>query len=554
MPSFREVAADWLKQNSSGNIDCNLVFLSLGDVDIKSLTSEKIQECLSDLYDNAKLRGVIFASYEKFIVSICQYAFDAGYISDIPKIEHRKEPDPNLYCPPDADAMELLLSHEDCTPVGTIIRLAWYCGLGRNEITFLQWEQVDLKIMQLVLPDRKVPLIYKMVLYLRRLYELNASYSNYVLISQRKSAPMAEQSVSALVRKTLDNYGQNNVRLNDLRSDFIIRALKKSRWEYVSYISGIDLPALQQHYLPYVVGETALRGDDKPQITQSTREELLGFIVKEETSMVGVSIRFVWQMGIPVSVLPILTWDSIDFNNSTATFVDRTISIPEDFLRILQEIKRSQKEEYNNIILNETKRKPTDSVFIQKAVQQALIRSGIHGITLPVLKYDYWKQHYSVLNVLVSAGVLDSNKVKSSEVYSVPKSFPLEFFRRPEDDLIKYIKDSGSADYKTLMVTLNLNDKELSLLLKRCQEEGKIARVGLRYFLPDQIVQRDKQKEVILSYIERHQPVTSAQLTSLLGLVERRQIYHVISPMLKSGELIRLKVNKYCLPNYQEQP
>jgi len=86
MPSFRAVASDWLKQNSSGSIDCNLVFLTLGDIDIKNLTSENIQECLSSLYDNANIRGRRLSSYEKFIGDICQFAFSLGYICDIPSI------------------------------------------------------------------------------------------------------------------------------------------------------------------------------------------------------------------------------------------------------------------------------------------------------------------------------------------------------------------------------------------------------------------------------------------------------------------------------------
>ena len=514
MPTFKEVAADWMEQMKKKtviSIDCNLIFSILGDIDVVNLTSTEIQNCLSDLYDNSKLRGMVYASYEKFITDICQFAVDCGYIAEIPPIEHRREPNANLYYPPDEKAMELLLSHEDYTPAGTILRLAWYCGLGRHEITFLQWNQVDLKIMQIVLPDRKVPLIYEMVLYLRRLNELNSAYSEYVLISQRKTAPMAEQSVSALVRRVLDNYGQNNVRLSDLRSDFIVRALKKSSLEHVSYISGLDLPAIQEHYFPYIGRDTKIREDKITQIAQTVRDKLFVFMQNEEASVVGMSMRFVWQLGVPVTVLPLLTWDLIDFNSSIATFIDRTIIIPEDFLNVLRIAKNSNEGNYNNIILNETKKKPTDSFFIQKSVQQSLISSEIHGITLPALQYDYWKHHNTELKELVDTWLLESPEVKSSEVYSVPKSFPLEFFRHSQEDLISYLSNNSSADYRTIKEALNLTEKELSLLLKECQEDGKIVKVGIRYFLPGQVVQRDKQNEVILSYVEKHQPVTSAQ-------------------------------------------
>lgn len=551
MSTFREVAEYWLKENIIDKIDVSLVFSKIGDIDIRILSSEEIKLFLNYLYDDMKLRGIVFASYEKFVGDICQFAFSQGYISDIPKVEHRKVPDPNVFNQPGSSEMQRLLSHEDCTPAGTILRLAWYCGLLRNEITFLLWGQVDLKIMQIVLPDRKVPLIYEMVLYLSRLFERNAVYSEYVLISQKKSAPMAEQSVSALARKALDNYGQINVRLNDLRCDYIIRALKKYHWEYVSYISGVNLTALQEHYMPFICNDDVIRNDERTEITNDVRMALLDFIKNEGTSMVGLCIRFGWEMGIPVQTLPILTWSNIDFEKAAAVFDDRIIDISDDFLQLLQNAKDAQDGEYNYIILNEYKRKPTNSIYIQKAVQQALINSGLLGITLSTLQYDYWRHHYSDLRKLLNTG--DSLEV-SSELYSVPKNFPSELIKPSDDKLINYLRDNGSANCKTLKATLGLTEKELSLLLKKCQDEGKVVRVGFSYFLPDVAVRREKHKETILDYVEKHQPVTSAELTELLRLVDRRQIYWIINPIIKSGELIRVSKDKYCVPNYNTAP
>ncbi|MGI6156835.1 MAG: tyrosine-type recombinase/integrase, partial [Enterococcus lemanii] len=348
MPTFKEVAEYWLEENSTDKIDFDLVYQNIGNIDIKSVTSDELQKFFYNLYDNVKLRGVVFTSYEKVIGDIFQFAFNRGYISQVPKIERRNAPPPNLFHQPDSSAMQLLLSHEDCTPAGTILRLAWYCGLLRNEITYLLWDQVDFEQRQILLTDRKVPLNDEMISYLERLYKQNSRLSKHVLISQRKTAPMAEQSVSALARRVLDRYGQSDVRLNDLRIDFIVRALKENNWEYVSHISGVDLPALQQHYLPYVGSDDVIRSEEKTEITQIVREQLKDFIEKEKTSMVGLSIRFVWQMGIPISVLPFLAWEVIDFDNSVAIFSDRTVSIPDDFLTILRETKKARGAEYQN--------------------------------------------------------------------------------------------------------------------------------------------------------------------------------------------------------------
>jgi len=550
MPSFREIADSWMQQNSTEMLDCNLIFSNIGDIEIEKLSSKEKQDCLIDLYDNKKLRGAVYASYEKFLANVCKYACECGYISEITTIEHRSEPAPNLYYMPDSAALERLVSHEDCTPTGTIIRLAWCCGLMRNEIAGLLWEQADLQKKQLVLPNRKIQLTDEMVSYLSRLKKENALCSEYVLVSQRKTAPLAEQSISALARKALDNYGQKNVRLNDLRSDFIVRMLRENSWEYVSYISGVDLPALRQHYLPHTGDDKTVCEITKTQITQSVRESLQDIIKTEETGMCGLSLKFVWEMGIPVSVLPLMTWDILDFDKSIITFADRTINIPEDFLSVLRRVKNSQDGEYDNIILNENKRKPTDAIFLQRAVRQLLVRRGVSGITASDLQNDYWQQHYSEIKALKASGVLDLPAVKDSKVYSVPKSFPAEIVEPLEDKLLDYLKKNGSADHNTLKSALNFSDKEILLLLKNCRMKGKIVRVGVRYFLPETIVKREKQKEVILEYVKNKQPVTSAELTKILGLVDRRQIFAVINPMLQAGELIRASKNNYCMPDY----
>ncbi len=544
MLTFKEVSADWLKQNSVNNVDFDLLFSRIGDIDIENLTSETVTNFLIDLYDNAKLRGVVFTSYRKFIGEVCQFAFDKGYISEIPQIELRHAPIPNLFNKPDDSAMQLLLSHEGYTPAGTILRLAWFCGLLRNEITFLLWNQVDFKENQLVLPDRKIPLTNQMVTFLGGLHNQNAHYSEYVLISSRKTAPMAEQSISAIVRKSLDSYRQKNVRLNDLRIDFIIRALKESSREYVSYISGVDLTALQEHYLPYVE-DCVVPESEKAEITEHLRAALKDFLQKEAASMVGLAVSFVWQMGIPVPVLPLLTWQLIDFENSIAVFEDRKVRIPEGFLQILRDVKTSRDGIYPYIILNDTKRNPTDAFFIQKAVQQALIRSGIMGITLPDLQNDYWRQHSLELREL-----LNRKPEVSAEFYSIPRNMPSELIRPPMDELIEYLRVNASANYRTLKNALNFSEAEMNLLLKECLSRGKIVRVGFRYYLPDTVVHRENQKTVILQYVASHQPVTSTELSALMGFEERRQIYWVLTPLLKSGELVRSGRNKYCLPNY----
>lgn len=549
MPKFKEVAECWLKENRADKVDLNLIYSAFGDTAIEEIDSEAAQEFFNNLYDNMKVRGKVFSSYEKFFDGIFRFAFERGYISVLPHIERRYMPIPNLFNRPDEAAMERLLSNKDLTPGGTVLRLAWQCGLMRHEIACLLWEQVDFENRQIVLPDRKVPLSDEAAVYLKRLHEQNAGSFEYVLPSRRKNAPMAEQSISALARRVLDSSGQNSIRLNDLRIDFIVRALQENSIEYVSYISGIDIPALQQHYLPYAdVSESPESGCKVP-ITDIVYSDLNKFIEREKTSMAGLAVRFVWQMGVPVSNLPSLTWDAIDFERSTATFEDRTADIPDSFLQILKEVKSSREDKANHksIILNENKKKPTDAVFIKKAVRQALVNSGILGITLSDLQRDYWRRRYKEIRTRINSGL---SFEAGGELYPVPENLPAEILQEAEDELINYLREKGGTDRKTLMAELHLSDRELSLLLKGCRSKGKIVRVGFRYFPAETAICRENQKDMILDYVGKHQPVTSSELADLLGLAERRQIYWIIDPMLKKGELVRIGRNKYCIQGY----
>ena len=105
MLTFREVAAKRIAQYGAGNLNCDLLFAGLGEIDIRNLSSERITNCLTGLYDNVKLRGAVFTSYRKFIAEVCQFAFDEGYITEIPKIELRSSEVPNLFNKPDDSAM-----------------------------------------------------------------------------------------------------------------------------------------------------------------------------------------------------------------------------------------------------------------------------------------------------------------------------------------------------------------------------------------------------------------------------------------------------------------
>ena len=128
---------------------------------------------------------------------------------------------------PREEAIRRILDRHPCDAVGMIFRLAWLAGLLRGEIVALRWDDVDFLNQELRLPDRSVPLDPELEEYLARMSERLDWGSGYVLLSDRLHRPMQPQPVSHLVRRELDAEGETEVRLIDLRHDYIIRQLRE---------------------------------------------------------------------------------------------------------------------------------------------------------------------------------------------------------------------------------------------------------------------------------------------------------------------------------------
>lgn len=148
---------------------------------------------------------------------------------------------------PDAGAMRTLLERES-DPEGVIVRLAWLAGLSRDEIAALCWEQVSFMDERLELPDRTIPMTEQLRGYLWRLYQNRKSESPYVVVSERYGDRMQPESISRLARQALDRSGQKDVRLMDLRHDWIIHQLETEDWPTVARLSGVEVPALQARF------------------------------------------------------------------------------------------------------------------------------------------------------------------------------------------------------------------------------------------------------------------------------------------------------------------
>lgn len=500
MPSFNDIA-----KSAGIRPPTELDLSDISAPDISEITSEVIQDYLADLYDNKGVRGVVFARHKDYIISVLECAKQGGYIDDVPQIKLRTEEHIIKYNKPDRTAIEQILAQTEGQPVETIIRLAWECGLARAEIPTLKYDQIDFKNAEIVLPDRKVPIPSATLQFFKELRDKNQAHSDYVLISQKKEAPMAEQSVSRLVRYELDKYGQKEVRLSDLRMDFIVNCLRDHSIEYVSYVSGVNMRSLRAQYLPYV--EAVPEAVSKA--TAPDHEAVYRLMVDEQDSVTGLALWFVWQLGMTVTELPQLTWDMVDFNSAK---ID-AISIPDELLILLRGLKEKNEKYSDHIFLTDSTNKPLDREYITKIVKKAFVKNGFIDLSLSELRKNF-----------------------SPEMYGLKK------------ELTAYLEEHRYADCKTVAAALNITEKNAGKLLRQLKSTGEVVLVGRRYFLPGTVVSPEEQESTILNYVKDHPLATRKELSELLGLASRRQFLPIVEPLIEEGKLIRTTDNKYCLP------
>lgn len=151
-----------------------------------------------------------------------------------------------LFYRPDRALLETMLSRAGDRMVAVVIRLAWQLGLQRQEIHQLTWEQIDLEAPVVRLPDREIPIPTELQSYLERIQtKRHKTRTGAVVLTDRDGLLPIENHLSYVVRQWMNSIGQQQVRLLDLRYDFMEQQLQKHDLRYVCRVAGITKYRLQ---------------------------------------------------------------------------------------------------------------------------------------------------------------------------------------------------------------------------------------------------------------------------------------------------------------------
>lgn len=400
---------------------------------------------------------------------------------------------------PEPVAMERILQKNPDNAAGTILRLAWQAGLLRDEIHRLTWGQIDFGEGQILLPDRAVPVSEELALWLRELRDGRNRRSETVVLSDRDQKPLTPQSISRLARQALDAGGQTQVRLIDLRHDFVLRQLETQDWQYVSRITGIEAAAMNAHFAAYLT--------EKKVSTRARREEsaaldefaLWKLLQAERLTPAGVALWLTWQLGLRLEEVVSLRWDQVD--GEVLRLEDRTVPLTSGVLGVLTDL-RAAEPETTYVLTAPRSGQPYDRTRLSKVVRAALVKAGLDNLTLRDLRLD--------CDIRVGG----------------------------ENEVTACLWRQQSITRNEAAELLGVSRSTAYNRLKQMVRRGKLTQIGARYYLSAAVVPPERQEAVILDYLSREGFAYRQDIAQLLG-IDPSQCRPILQRMVTAGQIVQ---------------
>ena len=411
--------------------------------------------------------------------------------------------------------MRRLLEREQTGPEALVLRLAWLEGLTREEISALTWDQVSFLDDRLELPDRMIPLEGEVRSLLWKLHEAREARGEmedpHILLSARERKPMRLESISRLARQALDRGGLKDVRLLDLRYDWIIRCLDRMDWPEAARISGVEVATLQ---LRFSASAPARKGAGTAPV-QVDEFKLWKILQTERSTAAGLAMWLAWQLGVQAQEMVALTWEEVNFQEGTLHLPDRAITMTSAVRRLLEEeCQRRTPGEDPHILLTEQSRKPLDLPRLSRLTRAALIRGGLERVSLRDLKRD------------------DCRDLEDEQV-------------------LRQALERGFVSRGDVSELLGLSKTATYARLRRLTERGRLIRVGGKYYLPGTVVPPERHREAILGYLAQAGFAYRQDIVDLLH-IQPKQCTLVLRHMVDEGALIQIG-QRYFLPQEEKR-
>lgn len=418
----------------------------------------------------------------------------------------------NFHRPNEAAMQELLQDHTRDL-IGAVLRLAWLEGLSRDEIFRLEWSQVDYERMFLHLPDRDIPLDRDTADCLRQFRaELGSRrVLVYVAVSEKTKERVAMQSLSRIARTALDSAGMEDVRLIDLRLDFIRRQIAEHDWQYAVRVSGISVTTYRTLFSGKQHGD---HPTEPPAYEEKSRDERLWKIMQEhQTGAAGVALWLSQMAGLTEKELVALTWDQIDLDRAVLHTARGSVTMTQDLLKILrQERSLRAPSDDPHVILTPRTRRPMDNARLSTILRDLLVRGGIDGVSV--------------------GGFRHSLRIGTEQ-----------------ERIMQQVRAKGSITRLETEALLGVSTGIAYSRLADLVENGKLARTSRGYFLAEEAIRPEDQPAAVCRYIAQNGGAYCQDIAKLLR-IGKSTASRLLRRMVANGDLVMTRQTKqYFLPS-----
>lgn len=407
---------------------------------------------------------------------------------------------------PDPEAMERALQKNSHNAAGAILRLAWQAGLLRDEIQHLSWDRVDVPECRILLPDRTIPIPEDLASWLEALRDERPYRQETVVLSDRDQRPLMPQSISRLARQALDAEGQTQVRLIDLRHDFVLRQLESQDWQYVSRITGIEAAAMKTHFASYLKGKTVSTRARRAEAGPLDEFALWKLLQAERLTPAGVTLWLTWQLGLRLEEIADLRWEQIQ--GEILCLESREVPLTGGVLGVLTDLRASSPDSEWVLTVPRSGR-PYDRTRLSKLTRAALVRGGLDDVTLRDLRLD--------CDIRMGA----------------------------ENQVAAYLRRQGSITRNQTAQLLGVSRSTAYNRLHQMVRRGRLTQIGARYYLPASVVPPDQQTEVILAYLDREGFAYRQDIARILK-IDPSQCRPILKRLVESGRIIQQR-QRYLL-------
>lgn len=399
---------------------------------------------------------------------------------------------------------QLLWKHKDDL-AGVIIRLAWRAGLKREEIHALKWEQVDYLNSTIMLSDRTIPINEDTKTSLQLwcgVLDKKGVISEYVVVSPRTKERLNPTHITNTAQRAMRKAGMQNLRLEDLRCDYIMQMRETHGDIYALRVSGMSVQTYS-NLVGVSITDLADTSADDENVTQRIWE----LLQRNRSGVIGIALWLSQEMFLNNKEIIALTWDDFDLSRGTVRVGDQTRYILKEIITMLKTERDGRTDADDpHVILSPYTNAPMSEASFSAMLRDVLVKSGLGNVYI---------------------GEIRGNDRKSRELAQMRK----------------FADEKGLITSRDAVRSLGIRKRVVYDRLHQLEESGELVRSGIGYVPTDRYIPPERWPDAILERVERDGYITMAITADLLHIA-RNQARLLLLDMVEHGRLEAVKNNR----------